>query len=68
VNAPLPRALLPAGSVVLPAPIRFPVVALPVGRLGRWLRRPRTARAVEGASGGAPAVLGATLLVQSTAR
>ncbi|MEU0088134.1 LysE family translocator [Streptomyces sp. NPDC006274] len=65
--AVLPRTLLLAGIVVLLALIWFPVVALLVDRLGRWLRRPRTARAVEGASGGALTVLGATLLVQSTA-
>lgn len=65
--AVLPRTLLLAGIVVLLALVWFPVVALLVDRLGRWLRRPRTARAVEGASGGALTVLGATLLVQSTA-
>lgn len=65
--AVLPRTLLLAGIVVLFALIWFPSVALLVDRLGRWLRRPRTARAVEGISGGALTVLGATLLVRSTA-
>lgn len=39
------------------SPVRFPSVALPVDRLGRTLRRPRTRRAVEGVSGGALASL-----------
>uniref|UniRef100_A0AAU2VZB1 LysE family translocator n=1 Tax=Streptomyces sp. NBC_00008 TaxID=2903610 RepID=A0AAU2VZB1_9ACTN len=60
--APLPRTLLLAGIVVLLALIWFPAVALLVDRLGRWLRRPRTARAIEGGSGAALTVLGAVLV------
>ncbi|NEE28932.1 LysE family translocator, partial [Streptomyces sp. SID7982] len=48
---PLPRTLLLAALVVVLALIWFPAVALLVDRLGRWLRRPRTARAIEGGSG-----------------
>ncbi|MGW4256945.1 LysE family translocator, partial [Streptomyces californicus] len=48
---PLPRTLLLAAVVVVLALIWFPAVALLVDRLGRWLRRPRTARVVEGGSG-----------------
>lgn len=40
----------------------FPAVALLVDRLGRWLRRPRTARAIEGGSGAALAALGLMLV------
>lgn len=47
---PVPRTLLLATGVVLLALIRFPAVAVLVDRLGRWLRRPRTARAIEGAA------------------
>ncbi|MEV4684496.1 LysE family translocator [Streptomyces kurssanovii] len=65
--AVLPRTLLLAGTVVLLALLWFPAVALLVDRLGRWLRRPRTARAVEGVSGGALTTLGAALLIRSTA-
>ncbi|MGW7286366.1 LysE family translocator [Streptomyces sp. NPDC054847] len=65
--AVLPRTLLLAGTVVLIALFWFPAVALMVDRLGRWLRRPRTARAVEGVSGGALTTLGAALLIRSTA-
>lgn len=60
--APLPRTLLLAAIVVLLALIWFPAVALLVDRLGRWLRRPRTARAIEGGSGAALTVLGAVLV------
>ncbi|MGN5634617.1 LysE family translocator [Streptomyces sp. AC154] len=60
--APLPRTLLLAAVVVLFALIWFPAVALLVDRLGRWLRRPRTARAIEGGSGAALTVLGAVLV------
>ncbi|MFF3262048.1 LysE family translocator [Streptomyces sp. NPDC002932] len=60
--APLPRTLLLAAIVVLLALIWFPAVALMVDRLGRWLRRPRTARAIEGGSGAALTVLGAVLV------
>ncbi|GAA2921668.1 hypothetical protein GCM10010518_05620 [Kitasatospora cinereorecta] len=48
--------------VVLPALVPFPAVALLVDRLGRWLRRPRTARAVEGGSGAALTALGLVLV------
>ncbi|MCX4774254.1 LysE family translocator [Streptomyces sp. NBC_01260] len=59
---PLPRTLLLAVIVVLLALIWFPAVALLVDRLGRWLRRPRTARAIEGGSGAALTALGAVLV------
>lgn len=42
--------------------IWFPAVALLVDRLGRWLRRPRTARAIEGGSGVALTGLGLALV------
>ncbi|MER5277002.1 LysE family translocator [Streptomyces sp. NPDC002809] len=60
--APLPRTLLLAAIVVLLALIWFPAVALLVDRLGRWLRRPRTARAIEGGSGAALTALGLVLV------
>ncbi|MFI6862117.1 LysE family translocator [Streptomyces sp. NPDC050421] len=60
--APLPRTLLLAAIVVLMALIWFPAVALLVDRLGRWLRRPRTARAIEGGSGAVLTVLGVVLV------
>ncbi|WP_406448064.1 LysE family translocator [Streptomyces sp. NBC_00876] len=60
--APLPRTLLLAAIVVLLALIWFPAVVLLVDRLGRWLRRPRTARAIEGGSGAALTVLGLVLV------
>lgn len=60
--APLPRTLLLAAIVVLLALVWFPAVALLVDRLGRWLRRPRTARAIEGGSGAALAALGLVLV------
>ncbi|MFI1393894.1 LysE family translocator [Streptomyces sp. NPDC020681] len=60
----LPRTLLLATIVVALALVWFPLVALLVDRLGTWLRRPRTTRAVEGVTGGALTALGATLLVQ----
>lgn len=59
---PLPRTLLLAALVVLLALIWFPAVALLVDRLGRWLRRPRTARAIEGGSGVALTGLGLALV------
>ncbi|WP_327366028.1 LysE family translocator [Streptomyces sp. NBC_01217] len=59
---PLPRTLLLAAIVVLLALIWFPAVALLVDRLGRWLRRPRTARAIEGGSGAALTALGLVLV------
>ncbi|MEU9201992.1 LysE family translocator [Streptomyces sp. NPDC048332] len=60
--APLPRTLLLAAIVVLLALIWFPVVALLVDRLGRWLRRPRAARVIEGGSGAALTALGLALV------
>lgn len=59
---PLPRTLLLASVVVLLALVWFPAVALLVDRLGRWLRRPRTARAIEGGSGAALTALGLVLV------
>ncbi|MGA6174949.1 LysE family translocator [Streptomyces sp. NPDC012600] len=59
---PLPRTLLLAALVVALALIWFPAVALLVDRLGRWLRRPRTARAIEGGSGVALTGLGLVLV------
>ncbi|MFI8007367.1 LysE family translocator [Streptomyces sp. NPDC086010] len=61
-QAPLPRTLLLASVVVLLALVWFPAVALLVDRLGRWLRRPRTARAIEGGSGTALTALGLVLV------
>ncbi|MHC0428991.1 LysE family translocator [Streptomyces sp. O3] len=58
----MPRTLLLAAIIVGLAAVWFQAVALLVDRLGRWLRRPRTARAVEGVSGTALAALGLTLL------
>ncbi|MFH9616621.1 LysE family translocator [Streptomyces pratensis] len=60
--APLPRTLLLASVVVMLALVWFPAVALLVDRLGRWLRRPRTARAIEGGSGSALTALGVVLV------
>ncbi|WP_329164944.1 LysE family translocator [Streptomyces sp. NBC_01717] len=59
---PVPRTLLLATVVVLLALIWFPAVALLVDRLGRWLRRPRAARAIEGGSGAALTALGLALV------
>lgn len=59
---PLPRTLLLASVVVLLALVWFPAVAVLVDRLGRWLRRPRTARAIEGGSGTALTALGLVLV------
>ncbi|MGW2111604.1 LysE family translocator [Streptomyces sp. NPDC001948] len=59
---PLPRTLLLAEIVVAMALVWFPAVALLVDRLGRWLRRPRTARAIEGGSGAALTALGLVLV------
>ncbi|WP_171108755.1 MULTISPECIES: LysE family translocator [Streptomyces] len=61
----LPRTLLLALIVVALALVWFPAVALLVDRLGRWLRRPRAARALEGVTGAALTVLGATLLLEA---
>ena len=60
----LPRTLLLALIVVALALVWFPAVALLVDRLGRWLRRPRAARAVEAVTGTALTVLGALLLLE----
>ncbi|MEU8698303.1 LysE family translocator [Streptomyces sp. NPDC048680] len=65
---PLPRTLLLAAIVVLLALVWFPAVALLVDRLGRWLRRPRTARAIEGGSGAALTALGAVLVTGTLLR
>ncbi|MFF2410509.1 LysE family translocator [Streptomyces sp. NPDC058092] len=59
---PLPRTLLLATIVALLALVWFPAVALLVDRMGRWLRRPRTARAIEGGSGAALTALGLVLV------
>ncbi|MFJ9978291.1 LysE family translocator [Streptomyces cyaneofuscatus] len=59
---PLPRTLLLAALVVALALIWFSALALLVDRLGRWLRRPRTARAIEGGSGVALTGLGLALV------
>ncbi|MGI5400509.1 LysE family translocator [Streptomyces sp. CA-135486] len=63
----LPRTLLLATIVVVLALLWFPAVALLVDRLGQWLRRPRTTRAVEGVTGGALTALGVTLLAEPPA-
>lgn len=63
----LPRTLLLATIVVVLALLWFPAVALLVDRLGQWLRRPRTTRAVEGVTGGALTALGVTLLAEPLA-
>lgn len=60
----LPRTLLLALIVVVLALVWFPAVAVLVDRLGRWLRRPRAARAVTGVTGGALTVLGVLLLAE----
>ncbi|NGO78583.1 LysE family translocator [Streptomyces sp. YC504] len=59
----LPRTLLLATIVVVLALLWFPLVALLVDRLGRFLRRPRAARAVEAATGIALTALGLGLLI-----
>lgn len=48
--------------VVLLALVRFPAVARHEERLGRWLRRPRTTRDIEGGSGAALTALGLVLV------
>lgn len=60
----LPRTLLLALIVVVLALVWFPAVALLVDRLGRWLRRPRAARAVEAVTGTALTVLGLVLVLE----
>ncbi|MFE6161239.1 LysE family translocator [Streptomyces sp. NPDC056486] len=61
----MPRTLLLASIIVALALVWFPVVALLVDRLGRWLRRPRTARAIEGGTGVVLSVLGLVLLAEA---
>lgn len=60
----LPRTLLLALIVVVLALLWFPAVALLVDRLGRRLREPRAARAVEGITGAALTLLGVLLLLE----
>jgi threonine/homoserine/homoserine lactone efflux protein len=60
----MPRTLLLALIVVVLALVWFPAVALLVDRLGRWLRGPRAARAVEAVTGGALTVLGLVLVLE----
>ncbi|WP_406369998.1 LysE family translocator [Streptomyces sp. NBC_00647] len=60
----MPRTLLLALIVVVLALLWFPAVALLVDRLGRWLRGPRAARAVEAVTGGALTVLGLVLVLE----
>jgi threonine/homoserine/homoserine lactone efflux protein len=60
----VPRTLLLALIVVALALVWFPAVALLVDRLGRWLRRPRAARAVTLATGTALTLLGSGLLLE----
>ncbi|MGW0904539.1 LysE family translocator [Streptomyces sp. NPDC002853] len=61
----MPRTLLLASIIVALALVWFPVLALLVDRLGRWLRKPRTARAIEGGTGVALSVLGLVLLTEA---
>ncbi|MBA2946929.1 LysE family translocator [Streptomyces himalayensis] len=58
----MPRTLLLALIVVVLGLLWFPMVALLVDRLGRWLRRPRAARAVAAVTGTALTALGISLL------
>ncbi|MFD8418340.1 LysE family translocator [Streptomyces sp. NPDC059466] len=60
----MPRTLVLALIVVALALVWFPAVALLVDRLGRWLRGPRAARAVEAFTGSALTVLGVVLLLE----
>ncbi|MCX4573057.1 LysE family translocator [Streptomyces sp. NBC_01571] len=60
----MPRTLVLALIVVALALVWFPAVTLLVDRLGRWLRGPRAARAVEAVTGSALAVLGLVLLLE----
>ncbi|MFJ8753053.1 LysE family translocator [Streptomyces sp. NPDC102441] len=61
-SPPLPRTLLLASVVVVLALVWFPAVALLVDRMGRWLRRPRATRVIEGGSGTALTALGLVLV------
>ncbi|MEV1021949.1 LysE family translocator [Streptomyces sp. NPDC050264] len=60
----LPRTAVLSAIVVALALLWFPAVALLVDRLGRWLRRPRTARAVEAVTGSALVLLALVLLLE----
>ncbi|WP_432172297.1 LysE family translocator [Streptomyces sp. Tue6028] len=60
----MPRTLLLALIVVVLGMVWFPAVALLVDRLGRWLRAPRAARAVEAVTGTALTVLGLVLVLE----
>ncbi|MGV9881620.1 LysE family translocator [Streptomyces sp. NPDC003006] len=60
----MPRTLLLAAIVVTLALLWFPVVALLVDRLGKWLRGLRAARAVEAVTGTALGALGLVLLLE----
>jgi threonine/homoserine/homoserine lactone efflux protein len=60
----MPRTLLLALIVVALALVWFQAVALLVDRLGRWLRRPRTARAIQAVTGTALTVLGVGLVLE----
>lgn len=60
----MPRTLLLATIVVAFALLWFPAVALLVDRLGRWLRRPGVARAIEGGTGVVLSALGVVLLAE----
>lgn len=61
----MPRTLLLASIIVALALVWFPVVAVLVDRLGRRLRKPRTARAIEGGTGVALSVLGLVLVTEA---
>ncbi|WP_344390702.1 LysE family translocator [Streptomyces vastus] len=61
----MPRTLVLALIVVPLALVWFPAVALLVDRLGRWLRRPRTVRAIEAVTGTALTVLGLGLVLET---
>ncbi|PBC65258.1 lysine transporter LysE [Streptomyces sp. Tue6028] len=60
----MPRTLLLALIVVVLGLVWFPAVALLVDRLGRWLRAPRAARAVEAVTGSALTMLGLVLVLE----
>ncbi|WP_028800399.1 LysE family translocator [Streptomyces sp. 142MFCol3.1] len=60
----MPRTLLLALIVVVLGLVWFAAVALLVDRLGRWLRAPRAARAVEAVTGSALTVLGLVLVLE----
>ncbi|WP_128377077.1 LysE family translocator [Streptomyces cavernae] len=61
----MPRTLVLALIIVVLGLLWFPAVALLVDRLGRWLRRPRAARAVATVTGTALTALGALLLLEA---